>query len=83
MRGSRPGPKERSTAECCSAGRGASVPTWFVRAITLLFSALREIFDESAYSRFLARHDMRSCSGAYAAFVREQENLKARRAKCC
>jgi hypothetical protein len=84
MRGQRLGPMERSTAERCSAGRtGVSVSTWLVRAMTLLFSALREIFDESAYSRFLARRDMRSCRGSYAAFVREQEGIKARRAKCC
>jgi hypothetical protein len=84
MRRSRPWSNERSTAESCSAGRTpASIPTWFVGAMALLFSALREIFDESAYSRFLARHEMRSCPDAYAVFLREQENLKARSAKCC
>ena len=61
----------------------ASVPTWFVGAIRLLLSTLREIFDESAYSRFLARHGISSCQRAYAAFLREQEGLKARRPKCC
>lgn len=84
MRGSRPGPDETSTTERLSTGRAvASGPTWFVGATRLLFSALREIFDESAYSRFLARHEMTSCPGSYAAFLREQDGLKARRPKCC
>jgi hypothetical protein len=84
MRGLRPRPNERSTAEPCSAGQpGAAVPTWFVGSARVFFSALREIFDESAYSRFLSRREMISCPGAYAAFLREQEGTKARRPKCC
>ena len=63
--------------------RPDSVPTWFARVTRLLLSTLREIFDESAYSRFLARHEMSSCPSAYAAFLREQEGIKARRPKCC
>jgi hypothetical protein len=61
----------------------ASVATWFVGVIRLLLTALREIFDESAYSRFLERHETSSCPKAYAAFLREQEGMKARRPKCC
>ena len=72
------------TAERCSAGQpGAAVPTWFMATVTLLLSALREIFDEAAYSRFLARQGMVSCASAYAEFLREQEAAKARRPKCC
>jgi hypothetical protein len=48
-----------------------------------LFAALREIFDESAYTRFLARTQMKSSSAAYAAFWREREASHARRTKCC
>jgi hypothetical protein len=61
----------------------ACVPTWFLSAIRLLLYTLREIFDESAYARFLARHETSSCRRAYAAFLREQEGIKARRPKCC
>jgi hypothetical protein len=50
---------------------------------TTLIATLREIFDESAYVRFLSRNQICSCSRAYAAFLREQENAKARRPKCC
>jgi len=73
-----------AAAERCSAGQPrTAVPTWFVAATRLLLSSLREIFDESAYSRFLARHRMSSCRSAYAAFLCEQEEIKARRPKCC
>jgi hypothetical protein len=51
-------------------------------AATIL-AALREIFDESAYSRFLAGHGLISGVDAYAKFQREQENIKARRPRCC
>jgi aspartate/tyrosine/aromatic aminotransferase len=51
-------------------------------AITLI-ATLREIFDESAYARFLTQQGMFSCPRAYAAFLREQESTKARRPKCC
>ncbi len=44
---------------------------------------LREIFDESAYKRFLERYGLTSCPTAYAAFLCEQEGIKAGRAKCC
>ncbi|HXM22745.1 MAG TPA: hypothetical protein VN948_15920 [Terriglobales bacterium] len=79
-----PDSNRRPPAERRSAGQpGAAVPTWFARVTRLLLSTLREIFDESAYSRFLARHEMSSCPSAYAAFLREQEGIKARRPKCC
>jgi hypothetical protein len=44
---------------------------------------LREIFDESAYDRFLSRHQVPTGRASYAAFLREQETMKARRPKCC
>jgi hypothetical protein len=50
---------------------------------TTLMATLREIFDESAYSRFLSRNQICSSSRAYAAFLREQEVTKACRPKCC
>lgn len=56
------------------------------RARTILrtvMAALREIFDEAAYARFLARHDLRSSRAAYADFLRDHLAAKARRPKCC
>jgi hypothetical protein len=53
------------------------------QAAGILLDALREIFDESAYARFLAEHHIFSCPSSYAAFLREQEGTKARRPRCC
>ena len=78
--------KSSSTPLCqrCADGRTtACFLTWFAGTVRLLVCALREIFDESAYSRFLARHRMSSCARAYAEFLREQEAIKACRPKCC
>jgi hypothetical protein len=49
----------------------------------VLFATLREIFDETAYDRFLIRRGINSSPQAYAAFRREQECAKARRPRCC
>ncbi|MGA7924672.1 MAG: hypothetical protein WCA20_01615 [Candidatus Sulfotelmatobacter sp.] len=46
-------------------------------------AALREIFDEAAYARFLDRAGMASSPEVYAAFRREFEEAKMRRPKCC
>jgi hypothetical protein len=52
-------------------------------AFHTLLEALREIFDESAYSRFLQRTGEASSHESYAAFRREFEQAKVRRPKCC
>jgi len=49
----------------------------------IFIAALREIFDEAAYDRFLKRMGIVSSSHAYAAFRREFEEAKVRRPKCC
>jgi hypothetical protein len=49
----------------------------------LLLATLREIFDESAYARFLSQRKLPSSRAAYAAFRHENEAAKARRPKCC
>ncbi|HET7890316.1 MAG TPA: hypothetical protein VFL34_02250 [Candidatus Sulfotelmatobacter sp.] len=53
------------------------------RAAGILLAALREIFDEAAYDRFLRRTRMTSSANAYRAFRQELEEAKARRPKCC
>lgn len=57
--------------------------TSIVKAAQVLREALREIFDESAYDRFLRAHGMKSSASAYAAFCQEFEEAKLRRPKCC
>lgn len=49
----------------------------------ILTATLREIFDESAYARFLDQRQLVSSRAAYAAFRQEHETAKARRPKCC
>jgi hypothetical protein len=56
---------------------------WLARSAALFVSCLREIFDESAYARFLRQHRMVSSPRAYAKFYREHAAAKARRPRCC
>ncbi len=52
-------------------------------AVNVVLATLREIFDESAYRRFLERKQMGSSREAYAEFLQEHELLRARRPRCC
>ena len=58
-----------------------------VRAIAGFFEViagvLQEVFDESAYRRFLLRGNFASSAASYAAFCAEQEKSRARRPRCC
>ena len=54
-----------------------------LKAARILLATLREIFDESAYQRFLQRSQMESSAMAYSAFRKEFEEAKMRRPKCC
>jgi hypothetical protein len=49
----------------------------------LLVLTIREIFDESAYARFLARGEMVRSQESYAAFLQEYGTVKERRPRCC
>jgi hypothetical protein len=50
---------------------------------SLIQAILQEIFDESAYQRFLDRTRLQSSSNAYATFRKENEQAKSRRPRCC
>ena len=52
-------------------------------AARIVLAALREIFDEAPYARFLRRAQMQSSPAAYAAFWREREASQQRRPRCC
>lgn len=52
-------------------------------ASNLCLATLREIFDESAYQRFLDRSQQQNSVNAYAAFRLENEEAKSRIPKCC
>jgi hypothetical protein len=53
------------------------------RSLAVFMAALREIFEESAYERFLSRRSLTSSPAAYGDFLRETEAAKARRPRCC
>ena len=53
------------------------------RALTIARLALAEIFEEAAYTRYLARHGMESSREAYAGFLQETAASRARRPRCC
>lgn len=53
------------------------------RIFHLVLATLREIFEESAYRRFLARTGHLPSAEAYRAFTRENELMKARQFRCC
>jgi hypothetical protein len=55
----------------------------FRNAIRTFRAALREIFDESAYDRFLLRtHASRSVT-SYRAFTRERDAAMLKKPRCC
>jgi len=49
----------------------------------LLCAILCEIFDESAYDRFLQRTNAWPSVASYRAFQRERENSMAQKPRCC
>jgi hypothetical protein len=51
--------------------------------LKVVLSVLQEIFDESAYRRFLMRGNLASSAASYAAFWSEQEKSRARQPRCC
>ena len=60
-----------------------SMLAWLPQFAAILASLLQEIFDESAYHRFLERNQISSSTTAYAAFREENDGLKAQRPRCC
>ena len=53
------------------------------KALQIVYAALREIFDEAAYARFLHRTQEAPSKATYATFCRERELHCARRHRCC
>jgi hypothetical protein len=64
-------------------GRANAIWLALIRSFKLLSAALQEIFDESAYQRFLNRSHMQSSTEAYATFQKENAQAKSRRPRCC
>jgi hypothetical protein len=49
----------------------------------ILRATLGEIFEETAYARFLERHGLRTSRESYALFLRETEVSRGRKVRCC
>jgi hypothetical protein len=64
-------------------GNASAILTAIIGSFTLLAAVLHEIFDESAYERFLLRHQLTSSAAAYSTFCRERDLSRARRPRCC
>jgi hypothetical protein len=52
-------------------------------ALKTLTVILREIFDESSYSRFLKRRNLSESKESYARFIHEQERKRSQSPRCC
>ena len=53
------------------------------RALAVIGSILQEIFEESAYARFLERRQLTTSPAAYAEFLAESGQQRERRPRCC
>ncbi|HET8891312.1 MAG TPA: hypothetical protein VFQ41_20580 [Candidatus Angelobacter sp.] len=56
---------------------------FIAKAIQTLFAALREIFDESAYDRFLLQTNAARSVATYRAFTRERDAAMLKKPRCC
>jgi hypothetical protein len=66
-----------------NAGTTRHCVSWLFRGCQLFVGVLREIFDESAYDRFLVRTQAVRSVESYREFLREREGAAARRPRCC
>jgi hypothetical protein len=80
--GPHPFARQNPEATAPRARAGAMVVA-ILRSLAVLTAALREIFDESAYQRFLDRSCLQSSAKAYAIFLKENEHARSRRPRCC
>jgi hypothetical protein len=53
------------------------------RALQTISATLREIFDESAYERFLLRTHASRSIASYRAFTRERDAAMLKKPRCC
>jgi hypothetical protein len=61
----------------------STAPALFKKAIRTLGAALCEIFDESAYDRFLLRTNASRSIASYHEFTRERDASMVKKLRCC
>jgi len=64
-------------------GKADTILAAITRSFAVLIAVLQEIFDESAYKRFLERSQLESSPKAYAVFRNENDQAKSQRPRCC
>jgi hypothetical protein len=74
---------ERPRVERGETRGSRRIPIIFAKAIRTLRAALREIFDESAYDRFLLRTHASRSVASYRAFTRERDAALLKKPRCC
>jgi hypothetical protein len=63
--------------------RSLSASVRFRKVTQTIHAALREVFDESAYDRFLLRTKASRSVASYRAFTRERDAAMAKKPRCC
>jgi hypothetical protein len=76
-------PRRDSRPRLSSWAKPGSLLSALSRMARLGKAILQEIFDESAYQRFLNRSQLESSVQAYAIFQKENDQVKSRRPRCC
>jgi hypothetical protein len=66
-----------------SGDRKVLVPELMNRVMQTINATLREIFDESAYDRFLVRTHASRSVASYRDFVRERDAAMFKKPRCC
>ena len=66
-----------------SLAKPGSLLSTLSQMASVSLAILREIFDESAYERFLTQHQLTSSAAAYASFCHDRDHSRARRPRCC
>jgi hypothetical protein len=61
----------------------ALAPAVFRITMHTISATLREIFDESAYDRFLLRTNAARSVSSYSAFIRERDAAMVKKPRCC
>jgi hypothetical protein len=61
----------------------ASAPAAFINVMQTIRATLREIFDESAYERFLLRTNGTRSIASYRDYMRERDAAMAKKPRCC
>jgi hypothetical protein len=64
-------------------GKAPSALAPFAKVIRTLRAAIREIFDESAYDRFLLRTRASRSTASYREFTRERDAAMLKKPRCC